>query len=86
MTEVYIPLSEQQHEQLKNKMARLACASYYRAKLEPLYFGKGESDALESRLKKLVEDNWADWTDSAGAFLSMAYVIVKEQESEATND
>lgn len=83
MTEVYIPLSEQQYEQLKNKMARLACASYYRAKLESLYFGKDESAALESRLKKLVEENWTDWTDSAGAFLSMAYVIV--QESEAAN-
>lgn len=78
MTEVYISLSKQQHEQLKNKMARLACAAYYRAKLEPLYFGKGESGALESRLKKLVEENWMD---SAGAFLSMAYVIVKEGEA-----
>lgn len=86
MAEVYIPLSEQQHEQLKNKMARLACAVYYRAKLEPLYFGRGESAALESRLRKLVEDNWGHWTDSAGAFLSMAYVIIKEQESEAAND
>lgn len=80
MSKVDIPLSEQQHGQLTEKMARLACAAYYRAKLEPLYFGKSESLDLERRLKKIVEENWTDWIGSAKAFLSMAYVIIKEDD------
>ncbi len=79
---VYISINQEQHDQLADKMARLACAAYYRAKLEGLYFGGAESRQLEERLRQLTDDNWQDWLTSAKAFLSMAYVIVK---SEAPN-
>ena len=74
---IQIPLTQAQHDQLANEMARLACAAYYRAKLEPLYFGNAESRELEERLQRLVNENWNAWLASAKAFLSMAYVFVK---------
>lgn len=74
----YIGLTKSQHAQLADKMARLACAAYYRAKLEPLYFGETESRLLEARLKDLVDAEWTHWLDSAKAFMSMAYVITAD--------
>lgn len=75
-----IPLTPAQHDQLADEMARLACAAYYRAKLEPLYFPETsdeEAHALEGRLKAMVEKRYSSWLASAKAFLSMAYVFVK---------
>lgn len=75
-----IPLTQKQYNQIAEHMAQLACAAYYRAKLEPLYFGATESLELEQRLKRIVDANWQDWMDSAKALLNMAYVIIKKHE------
>lgn len=75
----YIPLTLEQHEQLVEQMARFACAAYWRGKLEIGFTGQ----ELEDRLKKIVSEEWDHWQSAAKAHLSMAYVVVKEQESEA---